>query len=49
MNSKWLESNKMFENESLCKLLNNLTEGIHVVDNKGKTILYRELWLPDEF
>ncbi len=42
MNSKWLESNKMLESESLCKLLNNLTEGIHVVDNKGKTILYNQ-------
>ncbi|MCF8001322.1 MAG: sigma 54-interacting transcriptional regulator [Halanaerobiales bacterium] len=42
MNSKWLESDKLLDNKSLCKLLNNLTEGIHVVDNKGKTILYNK-------
>ena len=42
MNSKWLESDKLLNNKSLCKLLNNLTEGIHVVDNKGKTILYNK-------
>lgn len=42
MNSKWLEADKMLDNKSLCKLLNNLTEGIHVVDNKGKTILYNK-------
>ncbi|MFO7814188.1 MAG: sigma 54-interacting transcriptional regulator [Halanaerobiales bacterium] len=42
MNSKWIESGKNLDNKSLCKLLNNLTEGIHVVDNKGNTILYNK-------
>ncbi len=42
MNSKWIKSGMVLDDKSLCKLLNNLTEGIHVVDNKGKTILYNK-------
>lgn len=42
MNIKWIKSGKSLNSESLCKMLNNLNEGIHVVDNKGTTILYNK-------
>ncbi|HMA60712.1 MAG TPA: sigma 54-interacting transcriptional regulator [Halanaerobiales bacterium] len=42
MNTKWIKSEKSLNSESLCKMLNNLNEGIHVVDNKGTTILYNK-------
>jgi arginine utilization regulatory protein len=42
MNTKWIDSNLYLNKDSLCKLLNNLSEGVHVVDEKGKTILYNK-------
>ena len=42
MNTKWIKSEKNLNSKSLCKMLNNLNEGIHVVDNKGTTILYNK-------
>src|SRR6056297_3535362 len=42
MDTKWINPKKNLNNESLCKMLNNLNEGIHVVNNKGTTILYNK-------
>lgn len=42
MNTKWIKTNKFLKSNSFCKMLNNLSEGIHVVDNKGTTIIYNK-------
>jgi len=42
MNTKWTEIEKNLNNKSLCRMLNNLNEGIHIIDNKGTTILYNK-------
>lgn len=42
MNTKWIKTNKFLKSDSFCKMLNNLSEGIHVVDNKGTTIIYNK-------
>src|SRR6056297_1216832 len=42
MDTKWINPKKNLNNESLCKMLNNLNEGIHVVNNKSTTILYNK-------
>src|SRR6056297_3863410 len=42
MDTKWINPKKNLNNESLCKMLNNLSEGVHVVDNKGTTIIYNK-------
>src|SRR6056297_1143789 len=42
MNTKWTEIEKNLNNKSLCRMLNNLNEGIHIIDNKSTTILYNK-------
>ena len=42
METKWIDSDLYLNKNSLCKLLNNLSEGVHVVNEKGKTILYNK-------
>jgi len=42
MEQKWFLDKMNIDKESLCKLFNNLNEGIHIVDQRGNTILYNK-------